>query len=360
MELSLFSQDNKKEKSITVQVDDFTAIASKMFDMPFTGTTTFNAFGMPDVPKDFSIGLIVGASGSGKSTLLKEFGEVKELKWDHTKAIISHFSTPDDAIERLQAVGLNSTPSWLRPFHVLSGGEKFRAELARTLDNNCVIDEYTSVVNRHVAMSCSVALRRYVDRNKLKNIVIASCHDDIIPWLQPDWVFSTDDGSLTTRRLDRPSISIGIYNCERHLWKTFAQHHYFNHDINPASRCYLAVWEPENIVIGFCATLPLPSGSLRNAWREHRTVILPDFQGLGLGPRFSNAIGDIMMDRGLTFYSRTAHPRLGAYRNKSPLWEATTSSEKLQKGDNKGKLAGKWIFDNTRICFSHRYVGEQK
>lgn len=360
MELSLFEQDNKKVKSITVQVDEFTDIVGKMFDCPFTGTTTFNAYGMPAIPKDFDIGLIVGASGSGKSTLLGEFGTIKQLEWDPNKAIISHFASPEDGMERLQAVGLNSVPSWLRPFHVLSGGEKFRAELARTLADGALIDEYTSVVNRHVAMSCSVALKRYVDRNKLKGIVVASCHDDIIPWLQPAWVFNTDDGSLTTRRLDRPSISISIYNCERHLWKLFKAHHYFNHDINPASRCYLAVWEPDNIIIGFTATLPLPSGSLQNAWREHRTVILPDFQGLGLGPRLSNTVGEIMLDRGLTFYSRTAHPRLGAYRNKSPLWQATTSSEKIQKGDNKGKLAGKWIFDNTRICFSHKYLGDPK
>lgn len=361
-ELSLFSQDNKLERSITVQVDEFTELASKMFDYEFDGTTRFKAWGMPDIPDEFGIGLIVGASGSGKSTLLKEFGEVKEHVWDPKKAIVSQFATPDEAMERLQAVGLNTVPAWLRPYHVLSGGEKFRAELARTVQNNCVIDEYTSVVNRNVAKSCSVALSRYVKRNKLQKVVLASCHYDIIDWLEPDWVFSTDTGEFTVRRgLRRPEVQISIYHCERNIWPLFAPHHYLRHDLNEASRCYLAIWENEGNpeIIGFTATLPLPSGSLRNAWREHRTVILPDFQGLGLGPRLSNAVGEIMLARGLSFYSRTAHPRLGAYRNASPLWRATTSSEKIQKGNNKGKLAGKWIFDDKRICFSHQYLGEK-
>jgi hypothetical protein len=60
------------------------------------------------------------------------------------------------------------------------------------------IDEFTSVVDRTVAASCSVAASRFIRTNNLRNVVFASCHYDIIPWLQPDWVFDT-----TTGRFDR-------------------------------------------------------------------------------------------------------------------------------------------------------------
>ena len=52
-----------------------------------------------------------------------------------------------------------------------------------------LIDEWTSVVNRDVAKSMSFALQRYVRQKNLK-IIVASCHYDIIEWLQPDWVYN--------------------------------------------------------------------------------------------------------------------------------------------------------------------------
>lgn len=92
----------------------------------------------------------------------------------------------------MSAVGLNTVPSWSKPRKVLSNGEGYRADLARKIDSNIVIDEFTSVVNRETAKSCSMALSKYIKRNKLKNIVIATCHHDILDWLEPDWVYCTD------------------------------------------------------------------------------------------------------------------------------------------------------------------------
>jgi hypothetical protein len=36
------------------------------------------------------------------------------------KSIISHFENPDDGINKLGSVGLNSVPSWYKPYQVLS------------------------------------------------------------------------------------------------------------------------------------------------------------------------------------------------------------------------------------------------
>ena len=40
--------------------------------------------------------------------------------------------------------------------------------------------------------------------------------------------------------------------------------------------------------------------------------MLPEFQGLGLGPGLSNATGARLVALGFRYISRTAHPRFGA------------------------------------------------
>ncbi len=134
---------------------------------------------------------------SGKSTLLNSFGKEEEPKWHLDKAIVSHFESPDEAINLLTAVGLNSVPSWYKPYSVLSNGEKFRADLARKVKDGAVIDEFTSVVDRNVAKAASVALVRYIKKNNIKNVVLSTCHRDILEWLEPDWVIDTDLGEYT-------------------------------------------------------------------------------------------------------------------------------------------------------------------
>jgi ABC-type lipoprotein export system ATPase subunit len=76
-----------------------------------------------ELPKSFKLEIIVGSSGSGKSTLLKKFGIEENPEWLSNKSIISHFETPDIGINKLMAVGLNSIPSWYKPYNVLSNGE---------------------------------------------------------------------------------------------------------------------------------------------------------------------------------------------------------------------------------------------
>jgi ABC-type ATPase with predicted acetyltransferase domain len=181
----------------TVDKDDFITASEKAFDCIFDGTSKFYPWVLPsNIPKNFKIGVIVGSSGSGKSTLLKNFGIEESPEWDATKSIVSHFESPDEAINKLSAVGLNTIPSWYKPYHVLSNGEKFRADLARKLKSHAVIDEFTSVVDRNVAKAASVSLSKYAKNNDITNIVLATCHRDILEWLEPDWVIDTDTGEF--------------------------------------------------------------------------------------------------------------------------------------------------------------------
>ena len=189
----------KEDKPLSVKInsDIFVKAAEKAFDCVNDGISKFYPWKKPDTPKDFNIGVIVGGSGSGKTTMLARFGKEVEPKWDSDKSIVSHFKSPDEAINLLTAVGLNSVPSWYKPYHVLSNGEKFRADLARKVKDGAVIDEFTSVVDRNVAKAASVALVRYIKKNNIKNVVLSTCHRDILEWLEPDWVVDTDLGEYT-------------------------------------------------------------------------------------------------------------------------------------------------------------------
>lgn len=147
---------------------------------------------------NWNILLICGKSGSGKSTILKNvFGDIKTIEYDYDKAVISQFSklSEEDACDLLCSIGLSSVPSWLRKPNQLSNGERARLDIAKTMYDSdggvVLIDEYTSVVNRAAAKSMSFALQRYVRQKNLK-LIIASCHFDIIEWLQPDYIFNLE------------------------------------------------------------------------------------------------------------------------------------------------------------------------
>ncbi len=181
----------------SVERDEFITASETAFDCKFDGVSTFYPWKIPNnLPSKFKLGVIVGSSGSGKSTLLKQFGLEQIPIWESNKSIVSHFDSPDEAINKLGSVGLNSVPSWYKPYSVLSNGEKFRADLARKIKSNVVIDEFTSVVDRAVAKAASVSLSRYIKNNDLENVVLSTCHRDILEWLEPDWVLDTDTGEL--------------------------------------------------------------------------------------------------------------------------------------------------------------------
>jgi hypothetical protein len=96
-----------------------------------------------------------------------------------------------------------------------------------------VIDEFTSVVDRSVAKSCSSAIHRYIKKHNLKSVVFASCHYDIIDWLRPDWVFDTLTGEYLPRgSLRQPSIELELLPCGPEAWATFSHHHYLSENIN--------------------------------------------------------------------------------------------------------------------------------
>lgn len=149
-------------------------------------------------PDDWHIGVIYGGSGTGKSTIAKELFKdelISDFEYK-SKSVVDDMPkdcSMEDIEKMFYAVGFGSVPSWLKPYSVLSNGEKMRVDLARALLERdfVVFDEFTSVVDRQVAQTASLAINKAIKRTGKKFIAI-TCHHDIIEWLEPDWVFDTN------------------------------------------------------------------------------------------------------------------------------------------------------------------------
>jgi ABC-type ATPase involved in cell division len=296
-----------------------------MFDVPpqqrSEQTWTVNL----DLPEQWSVGLIVGPSGAGKSTIARElFGDrlIKGRSWPEDKSILDAFPADmsiRDIVELLSSVGFSSPPSWVRPFHVLSNGEQFRVNLARALaelPDLAVVDEFTSVVDREVAKVGSAAVAKTV-RRRGQRFIAVTCHYDVLLWLDPDWVYEPHTDTFTRRSLQgRPKIELRIHKATNRAWKIFHKHHYLSAHLHRAARCWVATWN--GVPVAFTSCMPLVGR--RGVWREHRTVVLPDYQGVGIGNALSEWLGGYLKSWGIRFASVTSHPAMIRHRSKSPRW----------------------------------------
>lgn len=150
--------------------------------------------------ESWNVGLIVGGSGTGKSTIAKHvFPDAYICGYEYSAPAVIDDMPKSKSIKEIErvftSVGFATPPSWLKPYAVLSNGEKMRVDLARAIleDNDTVVfDEFTSVVNREVAKTASYAISKAVKKMNKKFIAV-SCHKDITEWLEPDWIYDTDE-----------------------------------------------------------------------------------------------------------------------------------------------------------------------
>jgi len=331
-----------------------------MFDIPSDQERVFKISGNIDLEFDWGIGLIYGSSGSGKSTIAKELFDqqiINGYQWQKP-SVIDDFSgnlSVDQIIESLTSVGLSSPPAWLLPYSTLSNGQQFRATLARAIAENdfVVFDEFTSVVDRIVAKATSVSVNKYIKRTG-KKFVAVSCHSDIREWLQPDWTYDTDTGNFARDCLCRPQIEIKIIKGEVSAWSVFHQHHYMSSGISPTAKVYLAYALIDNAyhLAGMFSTMP--AMGMKGWVRGHRTVILPDFQGLGIGNKMIEAVAQHLYDCYKTrFRATTSAPGIVKYRLKRPdKWRLVNGVESKMPSGNKnikvktsaGRLITSWVY----------------
>ncbi len=319
---------------------------------------------------DWKIGLVVGPSGSGKSSIGQRiFSEPMHdlyAGWPNDEPIIDAIAPDGDfnqVTAALSAVGLGDVPSWLRPFRVLSNGEKFRAGLARLCverPQRAVVDEFSSVIDRQIAKVGAAAFSKTWKRGT-GQIVLLSCHYDIIEWLQPDWIYFTQEARFARDCLrQRPQLELEIYKVKGSVFRYFKPHYYLDLPLPVAAEYFVGVINGEPVC--HVAVAPLFTA---NAYRSTRLVVMPEWQGIGVGTKFLDAICQYHLEgRGRcghaypTFF-HTSHPQLCGALRYSKRWEQTGAS---LYGANKARSAasihrsrvknGKKFNDGTIGCAS--------
>ena len=339
---------------------------------------------------DWRLGLVVGPSGSGKTSIGRSLWGGKAMQdihagWPHDEPVVDAVA-PDgdfDAVTgAFSAVGLGDVPAWLRPFHVLSNGEQFRAGLARVIcdaPERIVIDEFTSVVDRQIAKIGALAFGKSWRRTG-GQAVLLSCHYDIIDWLEPDWVFDVATGQYSGRGLwRRPRIELELWKTDWRYWPMFEPHHYVKLPRMIAARCYVGAVDGEPVC--HVAVGSRNRGSSVEA-RACRLVVMPEWQGAGVGMRFLNAVCQLQLDgadgcrltgRRATTLFHTTHPGLCAALRRDRKWRQVSAhlcgtgskrrsalsmlkSETRRQGG--AKIGSPGYGGHFRAVQGFRYVGE--
>lgn len=322
---------------------------------------------MPFEEMEWNVGLIVGSSGSGKTSIAKKaFGsQYKEpFDWDE-RSIVDNFPkemSVDAIIEHLSQVGLSSPPAWLKPYHVLSNGEKFRAEMARHLaetptEEISVCDEFTSLVDRQVARVASYAIAKGVRRNNRKFVAV-SCHSDIAEWLEPDWIYEAETGSFRRGSLRRPKINLTISRRNSKIWNLFAEHHYLSKVIHPSAHCWVASYEDRPVAICAMWKFNHPHKNMANMWKISRIVVLPEFQGLGIGCKLADTIAQKYIDEGLRVRLTSSHPVLHKHAVNSDNWVIVRRPGRVPPSGKSGAKTATGS-SSTRITASYEYVSSK-
>lgn len=328
------------------------------------------------------VGLIVGPSGAGKSQIARRaFGDAvdRALDWDGGRSVLDNF---DERLgikaitEACTAVGFNTVPSWLKPFHVLSNGEQFRVALARRLAEATlppppeqqddrgsglvpdlpgvvVIDEFTSVVDRQVAKIGSHAVQKFVRTHTRHEgsplrFVGVTCHYDVTDWLRPDWLYDPSEadperrfawGSVRRggpRGEKPPGFRLAFGPLDAKAWSRFAPFHYMNAQLNNNARAW-GLWvahPPEDgapdtaqeqwELAAFAGVVyQMVAKRLQRKppiMRIARMVTLPDYQGLGLAYRLIDRVAEVYKRVGCSVTIHPAHPAATRALDLSPRW----------------------------------------
>lgn len=299
-----------------------------MFDMPAqTSQVTSIAGEIPATDDDWQIGALIGDSGAGKTRLARAaFGNeaLSVPTWDESRAVIDQLGNKpiEEIVRVLTSVGLGSAPLWLRPFHVLSNGEQFRANLARQILSEAplmVCDEFTSALDRQLARNVCVAMARFMRRSSTTTRLVAvTSHRDILPWLAPDWVLDLNDQKLSWRSLRRPSLHLQVRRCHRSLWPRFAQHHYLSGSLSCAAKCYAALDELKPVA--FCAVVSMLGRP--EIHRISRLVTLPTYQGMGIAGALLARVAEAESEEGFRVRITTSHPAMAHSLAQSPHWQS--------------------------------------
>tara|TARA_R110000868_G_scaffold25277_7_gene98621 strand:+ start:624 stop:1010 length:387 start_codon:yes stop_codon:yes gene_type:complete len=123
-----------------------------------------------------------------------------------------------------------------------------------------------------------------------------------------------------------------------------------NTNLNSAAQCYGAFIENE--IVAFFSIIHFPHPKVRNFKRGHRLVVLPEYQGLGIGHVLSTHVCNHYHEQGYRVVITSNTRSLLKQRQSDKRWRVTHAGRKAK---NKGLMKT----SNAKFTFSYEYVGDK-
>lgn len=137
----------------------------------------------------------------------------------------------------------------------------------------------------------------------------------------------------------------------------FRKHHYLNHSHNKAARVFIATLNGQ--ICAFSSILPFPHPKKKGFYKDHRTVVLPDFQGLNIAYFLTKFICEFLKKENKGWITTTSNPARIAQLKKDKNFKCTRIG-RASSGSGSGKIQNKHIKGSTscnRITVSFEYIG---
>lgn len=112
------------------------------------------------------------------------------------------------------------------------------------------------------------------------------------------------------------------------------------------------MYNEQNEIVGFCAVLHQPHNKILNLKRAHRIVILPDYQGIGLGTMFLNIVAEYITKQGNEFSIVTSAKNMIGALYKSDKWFCTGYNK---SNPNKGNIQDNETCRTDCLCGRFMY-----
>jgi GNAT superfamily N-acetyltransferase len=125
-------------------------------------------------------------------------------------------------------------------------------------------------------------------------------------------------------------------------------------ELNPSAQCYIAYLD--NNPVSFFAVLHFPHPNVKNFKKGHRLVVLPDYQGLGIGHIFSTCIAQKYKDEGFRFIITSSTKSLFKQRANDKRWVVTRKGRITGGSKSADKNIEKTLSTN-KLTYSYEFVG---
>ena len=178
------------------------------------------------------------------------------------------------------------------------------------------MDEFTSLAPRPVAVAVAAGVAAYVKTKKLRRVVCATVHEDVVAPLAPRWLFATAvvtscwspkgktgfeptgdarygvlallkpgaaaappavgiaaAGGRAAELFEAPDVRMQLRRCPYYHYETFKKHHYLSEKISPSAWCWELTWHGRPIAFHAAVAsfgLPGTGAGSTGASREHR------------------------------------------------------------------------------------------